>query len=39
MFVCMLGSNGLENGWIDFDDSFFYLLTMDPEEVIVNFDF
>ena len=35
MFVCMFG---LENSWMDFDDSFLYLLTMDPEEVIVNFD-
>ena len=43
MFVCLFVGvfvlNGLENGWMDFDDSFFYLLTKDPGEVIVNFDF
>ena len=38
VYVCV--SNGLDNGWMDVDDSFlFYLLTMDPRKVIVNFDF
>ena len=39
MFCLFCFFNGLKNDWMDFNDSFFILLTMDPEEVIVNFDF